>query len=351
MLRPVGRWSSQFATETKFGVDLHIPHVERAVTRFLGQRFREFRYRLHKFYKKVGSDRRRREKPYDGVSLEDWEKITMWFETDKFKVKKLSVQNKGKCAKKVVHHRSGSKSFSNYREEKLVDILILTYFYLLMNVLQRDPETRQEPSRIEFYRMMYFNAGKGWASHVAEENYVINMSLISLINKMLEIKFQPLEEGSEPWTEDEIAEMVLSKKPGYNRGPGHGVEPISYSSAYRNYEVEELRRRAKAAERHAHESEQRAEELTTRLVETDLRFEELQSWKAASKSKLEFLMLQFAGSHVEGEVGLIFEILKLGKKGGGQLNVQSENWVTAPFNLTSHMTLFLAEDAIILGAN
>ncbi|KAF9616056.1 hypothetical protein IFM89_028522 [Coptis chinensis] len=47
----------------------------------------------------------------------------------------------------------------------------------------------------------------------------------------------------------------------------------------------------------------------------------------------------------------VLEISKLGKKGGGQLNVQNGNWVTAPFNLTSHMTLFLAEDAVILGAD
>ncbi|XP_077230851.1 putative polygalacturonase [Tasmannia lanceolata] len=42
-------------------------------------------------------------------------------------------------------------------------------------------------------------------------------------------------------------------------------------------------------------------------------------------------------------------IAKLRKKGGGQLNVQAGFWLTAPFNLTSHMTLFLAEDAVILG--
>jgi polygalacturonase len=35
-------------------------------------------------------------------------------------------------------------------------------------------------------------------------------------------------------------------------------------------------------------------------------------------------------------------------RGGGQLNVPSGTWITAPFNLTSHMTLFLAEGAVIL---
>ncbi|WOK92070.1 putative polygalacturonase [Canna indica] len=42
-------------------------------------------------------------------------------------------------------------------------------------------------------------------------------------------------------------------------------------------------------------------------------------------------------------------ISKFGAKGGGQLNVPAGLWLTAPFNLTSHMTLFLAEDAVILG--
>ncbi|ERM99467.1 hypothetical protein AMTR_s00131p00115550 [Amborella trichopoda] len=42
-------------------------------------------------------------------------------------------------------------------------------------------------------------------------------------------------------------------------------------------------------------------------------------------------------------------ISKLRSSGGGQLNVESGRWLTAPFNLTSHMTLFLAEDAVILG--
>lgn len=42
-------------------------------------------------------------------------------------------------------------------------------------------------------------------------------------------------------------------------------------------------------------------------------------------------------------------IARLGKKGGGQLNVPKGMWLTAPFNLTSHMTLFLEEGSVILG--
>ncbi|KAG0487117.1 hypothetical protein HPP92_009212 [Vanilla planifolia] len=42
-------------------------------------------------------------------------------------------------------------------------------------------------------------------------------------------------------------------------------------------------------------------------------------------------------------------ISKFGERGGAQLNVQPGKWLTAPFNLTSHLTLFLAEGAVILG--
>ncbi|XP_064978175.1 probable polygalacturonase [Musa acuminata AAA Group] len=45
----------------------------------------------------------------------------------------------------------------------------------------------------------------------------------------------------------------------------------------------------------------------------------------------------------------VAEIAKLGERGGGQLDVPAGLWLTAPFNLTSHMTLFLAEGAVILG--
>lgn len=49
----------------------------------------------------------------------------------------------------------------------------------------------------------------------------------------------------------------------------------------------------------------------------------------------------------------VAEIEKIGMKGrggggGAQLNVPPGKWLTAPFNLTSFMTLFLAEGAVIL---
>ncbi|KAJ6844954.1 putative polygalacturonase [Iris pallida] len=45
--------------------------------------------------------------------------------------------------------------------------------------------------------------------------------------------------------------------------------------------------------------------------------------------------------------GLAVEAIR--RRGGGRLNVGAGTWLTGPFNLTSHMTLFLAEGAVILG--
>jgi polygalacturonase len=53
--------------------------------------------------------------------------------------------------------------------------------------------------------------------------------------------------------------------------------------------------------------------------------------------------------NIEAFERAVSTISKLGKRGGAQLNVPPGRWLTAPFNLTSHMTLFLAEDAEILG--
>lgn len=46
----------------------------------------------------------------------------------------------------------------------------------------------------------------------------------------------------------------------------------------------------------------------------------------------------------------IFYLKSFADKGGAQLYVPSGKWLTASFNLTSHLTLFLAAGATILGS-
>lgn len=46
----------------------------------------------------------------------------------------------------------------------------------------------------------------------------------------------------------------------------------------------------------------------------------------------------------------IFYLNSFADKGGAQLYVPAGKWLTGSFNLTSHLTLFLEKDAIILGS-
>ena len=46
----------------------------------------------------------------------------------------------------------------------------------------------------------------------------------------------------------------------------------------------------------------------------------------------------------------IFYLRSFADKGGAQLYVPKGRWLTGSFNLTSHLTLFLEKDAVILGS-
>ncbi|KAG0590053.1 hypothetical protein KC19_1G067700 [Ceratodon purpureus] len=46
----------------------------------------------------------------------------------------------------------------------------------------------------------------------------------------------------------------------------------------------------------------------------------------------------------------VVAIKEVAREGGGQLNVGPGRWLTAPFNVTSHMTLFLAQGATVVGS-
>lgn len=139
---------------------------------------------------------------------------------------KRSKVNKANRQKNKVNHRGGSKSFVRHRHD------------------QRNLETNEEPTRVEFYRNMRYNKKKGWIHPQAEENYV----------RMVEIRSQPLQEGFVAPTDDEIVDNVLGVKSGYVLGLGRGELAPSRSDLADNHsEVVQLRRRAEEAEIHLQE--------------------------------------------------------------------------------------------------
>ncbi|KAF5203754.1 hypothetical protein FRX31_006659, partial [Thalictrum thalictroides] len=117
MTTPVGQWSTEFVNEIgiicrrcapltirdwrlvkqpardtmheqllkRFDIDLHLPHVQKAVNKCLGQRFKDYRHTLHQHYLKFGNDdQTRRKTPFDNVGQEAWISICDWFATEKF---------------------------------------------------------------------------------------------------------------------------------------------------------------------------------------------------------------------------------------------------------------------------
>lgn len=71
---------------------------------------------------------------------------------------------------------------------------------------------------------------------------------------MVELRLQPLQEGSVAPTDDEIVDSVLGVKSGYVRGLGHGeLAPSRRDFTDNHSEVVQLRRRAEEAKLHLQE--------------------------------------------------------------------------------------------------
>uniref|UniRef100_A0A9I9E2N7 CACTA en-spm transposon protein n=1 Tax=Cucumis melo TaxID=3656 RepID=A0A9I9E2N7_CUCME len=103
--------------------------------------------------------------------------------------------------KQPYNHSSGSKSFLQ-RQHELA-------------------ERRGQPvDRVELLRETHVRAGT-FVSQAAEDAH----------NQMLELQSQPIPEGSQPLSEDEICDQVLGRRPGYSKGLGWGPKPKARRTA------------------------------------------------------------------------------------------------------------------------
>ncbi|KAJ8629731.1 hypothetical protein MRB53_023054 [Persea americana] len=218
LLRPVGKYAKQIKTEVgiicrtyapltcstwpavkqqqrqifydrileKFDIDLHDPLLTKAVNSYLASTFKNYRNILLSHYKRFGNHELARQKPYEGVSQEDWETCCN------------SKKNSENRQQLKVNHCAGSKSFVKYLHE-----------------------TRDAPiGRIELWHKTHYSLEKGWS--IPSE-------------KMITLQSQSTEEVSTPLTDDEICKRVLGTRPGYVRGLEHGVAaPPSSSTGLHN---------------------------------------------------------------------------------------------------------------------
>lgn len=309
LARPVGKWSREFVSEVgiicrtyapltcynwksmkkhqrkafherirgRFDIDLHLPHVGKVVNSYMGQRFKDYRCRLYQYYKRLeGDHHQRRRHPYEGVSQEHWYAICDRFQTEDFK--KLSEKNSANRKFLHVNHCAGSKSFVRYREELRLEelnfIRELTMWKVKMGVIGLVLSLRTSP--------------------LAKKNH----------EEMLKLQSQPILDGCDPLTEDEICDQVLGTRPGYICGLGHGKVPLSFSSTSFHPEMIELTRRAEEAEKLNEELNERVLAQDRKIEEMkavqDRKMEEMQANMEGMTAKIEAFMLKFGGEPSSG---------------------------------------------------
>lgn len=291
LTRPTGAWSAEWVTELgiltrkwiprrchswkdvddpmkatlfehilkRFDVDFSDAHVVSSVEGHAKKLYKEFRADLRKHYMGLPANIDKSQHPRDGVTQDDWAKLCVHWETDKFKAR--SLKNKKSRKGNHIPHRGGSRSFARSRVEMV------------------NPVTNEEPDDITFYRRMHHNPTKGWTAPRAEEIY----------DKMVEMRNASAEEGSSPKSVEEIREAVLGVRPGYTPGLGYGVVPRTrraevppIAAAAARTEMEQLKTRAENAE---HELQQLREQ-----------HEQLKEQQSVQQRQLDYIMSQIGRS-------------------------------------------------------
>ncbi|KAK9217935.1 hypothetical protein WN943_006567 [Citrus x changshan-huyou] len=190
------KWSKipESEKQSKFDIDLNLPHVRRCVNNIMGGRYRDMRHWMYDHYLDYPSFEEALKHSYPGICPDDW----AWlchniYNSASFQTQ--STKNKANRAKLPYVHCGGSRPFVNYLEDDMVD------------------------GEIELFRVTHFSKTKGWVNEVAHLNH----------DQMVEIQQQQQTDPEEakPLTQREICIEVLGKKSGYFRGLGNGPRPTS----------------------------------------------------------------------------------------------------------------------------
>ncbi|TYK21553.1 CACTA en-spm transposon protein [Cucumis melo var. makuwa] len=184
-----------------FVLDFNDQAMNRFVEHQMLTTFKEFRADCHRHFKKYSDPEEARANPPNALvgRDEDWHFLCDHYISRAFQ--EQSRTNKAARQKQPYNHSSGSKSFLQ-RQYELA-------------------ERRGQPvDRVELFRETHVRAGT-FVSQAAEDAH----------NQMLELQSQPIPEGSQPLSEDEICDQVLGRRPGYSKGLGWGPKPKARRTA------------------------------------------------------------------------------------------------------------------------
>ncbi|KAG8372858.1 hypothetical protein BUALT_Bualt12G0110700 [Buddleja alternifolia] len=145
------------AMKQKFNLQENF-QVKKIVIDQLNRQYRSRRHKLHAYYLKRKDDKDILHKPPNGVLQNDWEQFINYVESDEFK--RLSDRNKENRKKLTMSHACGTKSIAQYCFE------------------ERDPETEQEPTRTDAWRITrHSNKKNGWVDQASGVAFRINTEL------------------------------------------------------------------------------------------------------------------------------------------------------------------------------
>ncbi|KAA0051760.1 CACTA en-spm transposon protein [Cucumis melo var. makuwa] len=169
-----------------FVLDFNDQAMNRFVEHQMLMTFKEFWVDCHKHFKKYSDPDRRRLVPTHQIYWLDVMRIDTSFEQ--------SWTNKAARQRQPYNHNSGFKSF-----------------------LQRQYELAERKGEsvdcVELFRETHIRGT--FVSQATEDAH----------NQMLELQSQPIPEGSQPLSEDEICDQVLGRRPDYSKGLGWGPKP------------------------------------------------------------------------------------------------------------------------------
>ncbi|KAG8379093.1 hypothetical protein BUALT_Bualt07G0052300 [Buddleja alternifolia] len=163
-------------------------------------------------------------------------------------MKKVSNRNKENRKKLTMNHACGTKSIAQFCYE------------------ERDPETEQEPTRIDTWRKTRHSVKKnGWVDEASREAH----------ENLTRLQSQPIEDGQNPMTEDEAFIVVFGEeKSNRLRGCGDGLKPPSKRGQRINKELE---RENEELKKKAEEDREALESLKKENKDMASRLESLES--------------------------------------------------------------------------
>ncbi|GFP94268.1 hypothetical protein PHJA_001571300 [Phtheirospermum japonicum] len=145
------------AMKKKFNLQENV-EIKKVVFQQLNRQYRSLRHKLHDHYAKNKDDEKIFEQPPAGITVENWQVLIDYFESDEFK--EVSDQNKQNRDKLKMAHTCGIKFIAQYCYE------------------ERDPETGQEPTRTSTWMKTRFsNKKKDWIDDASREAYEDIMKL------------------------------------------------------------------------------------------------------------------------------------------------------------------------------